>query len=68
MFQVEPSARNMRYKSWPYYKDWEVIFGKDRAQGDTSQVWQNVVEEEAYVPAPVEVTIRLIKMKLKPLT
>lgn len=24
----------MRYKAWPFCKDWSIIFGKDRAQGD----------------------------------
>lgn len=24
----------MRYKAWPYYNDWVVIFGKDRATGE----------------------------------
>lgn len=27
----------MRHKSWPFYKDWCVIFGKDRATGGVSQ-------------------------------
>lgn len=46
----------MRYKSWPYYKDWEIIFGKDRATGDAAQVWQNIVHEEGYVPKPTDDT------------
>lgn len=29
----------MRYKSWPYYKDWGVIFGKDRATGEGGNDW-----------------------------
>lgn len=23
----------MRYKSWPFYEDWQSIFGKDRSAG-----------------------------------
>lgn len=33
---MDPNARSMRYKSWPYYEDWKIIFGKDRATGDTA--------------------------------
>ncbi|KAG8390956.1 hypothetical protein BUALT_Bualt01G0137400 [Buddleja alternifolia] len=29
----EPSARTMRYKSWPYYDAWCEVFGKGRADG-----------------------------------
>lgn len=56
LFQTDPSARNMRYKSWPYYKDWEIIFGKDRAAGDVSKAWQDMVRDDAYVPVPLEQT------------
>ncbi|KAG8370403.1 hypothetical protein BUALT_Bualt14G0113300 [Buddleja alternifolia] len=28
---TDRNARNMRYKTWPFYKDWVEIFGKDRA-------------------------------------
>lgn len=31
--QSDPSLRGLRYKSWPYYEDWKVVFGKDRATG-----------------------------------
>lgn len=27
----------MRYKSWPYYEDWQVLFGKDRANGENAE-------------------------------
>lgn len=30
----DPNAKNMRHKQWPYYQEWNVIFGKDRATGD----------------------------------
>lgn len=52
--QFDSHARNMRYKSWPYFKDWEMIFGKDRATGETAEQWQNVADQEAYIPAPPE--------------
>lgn len=29
----------MRHKSWPFYNDWCVIFGKDRATGHDGQDW-----------------------------
>ncbi|KAG8372410.1 hypothetical protein BUALT_Bualt12G0063300 [Buddleja alternifolia] len=29
----DPNARLMRYKSWPFYRDWCEVFGKDRAPG-----------------------------------
>lgn len=31
--QADGSARGLRTKSWPYYDDWKIIFGKDRANG-----------------------------------
>ena len=39
--QANPDARVLRFKSWPYYEDWKLVFGKDRATGqgafDTDQ-------------------------------
>lgn len=35
--QTDAHARNMRFKSWPYYKDWVIIFGKDRATGESAK-------------------------------
>ncbi|KAG6427911.1 hypothetical protein SASPL_112158 [Salvia splendens] len=29
----DSNARRMRTRSWPYWEDWKVIFGKDRANG-----------------------------------
>ncbi|KAL0454244.1 UNVERIFIED_CONTAM: hypothetical protein Slati_0763600 [Sesamum latifolium] len=34
--KIEPSARGMRYKSWPFFPEWSNIFDKDRATGDRS--------------------------------
>ncbi|KAK6128885.1 hypothetical protein DH2020_037365 [Rehmannia glutinosa] len=33
--KVDANARLMRNKSWPFYNDWVMIFGKDRATGNT---------------------------------
>lgn len=27
----------MRYKSWKYYDDWKILFGKDRANGEGAE-------------------------------
>ena len=27
----------MRHKSWPFWETWKLIFGKDRAQGTTTE-------------------------------
>ena len=29
--------KGMRNKSFPYYEDWLVLFGKDRATGDLAE-------------------------------
>lgn len=31
--QADKDAKFMRYKSWPFWEDWKIIFGKDRACG-----------------------------------
>ncbi|KAG8376055.1 hypothetical protein BUALT_Bualt09G0023800 [Buddleja alternifolia] len=33
----DPSARLMRYKSWPFYREWCDVFGKDRATGEGAE-------------------------------
>lgn len=35
----------MRCKSWPYYKDWVIIFGKDRATGESGVQHSNLGTE-----------------------
>ena len=35
--QEDSSARGMRTKSWPFWEDWKVIFGKDRATGANAE-------------------------------
>ncbi|KAG6385343.1 hypothetical protein SASPL_154176 [Salvia splendens] len=32
----DPNARFMRYKSWPLWNDWKMVFDKDRASGDVA--------------------------------
>ncbi|KAL2228791.1 UNVERIFIED_CONTAM: hypothetical protein Sindi_1858800 [Sesamum indicum] len=32
--KVEPTARTMCYKSWPFFPAWREILGKDRAEGE----------------------------------
>ncbi|KAG8390219.1 hypothetical protein BUALT_Bualt01G0061100 [Buddleja alternifolia] len=44
------NARNMRYKTWPLYKDWVEIFGKDRATGEGAEGFADVVEEQVHRP------------------
>ncbi|KAL0340092.1 UNVERIFIED_CONTAM: hypothetical protein Sradi_4526000 [Sesamum radiatum] len=31
--KIDPTARTMRYKAWPFYPAWREIFSKDRATG-----------------------------------
>ncbi|XP_057769446.1 uncharacterized protein LOC130989450 [Salvia miltiorrhiza] len=35
--KVDDNAKNMRYKSWPYFDQWSEIFGKDRATKDVAE-------------------------------
>ncbi|KAL1544643.1 hypothetical protein AAHA92_21465 [Salvia divinorum] len=37
IFKQDSNARYMRTKSWPLWNDWKIIFGKDRANGGTSE-------------------------------
>lgn len=41
----------MRYKAWPLYNDWVIVFGRDRATGDTAHPIQvtlnNLANKEA---------------------
>ncbi|KAG8375075.1 hypothetical protein BUALT_Bualt10G0062500 [Buddleja alternifolia] len=36
---TDNDARTMRHKSWPLYKDWCEIFGKDRATGENGEAF-----------------------------
>ncbi|KAG6389397.1 hypothetical protein SASPL_150865 [Salvia splendens] len=33
----DTNALTMRHKAWPYWDDWKIIFGKDRATSGTSE-------------------------------
>ncbi|XP_012839985.1 PREDICTED: uncharacterized protein LOC105960374 isoform X2 [Erythranthe guttata] len=35
----------MRFKSWPYYSDWTIIFGKDRATGESAEALFDAVND-----------------------
>ncbi|KAG8382790.1 hypothetical protein BUALT_Bualt05G0113900 [Buddleja alternifolia] len=43
--KTDNSARTVRHKSWPLYKDWCEIFGKDRATGANVEAFVDVAEE-----------------------
>ncbi|XP_073017154.1 uncharacterized protein [Primulina eburnea] len=45
ILKVDNSARVMRYKRWPHYKDWCEIFGYDRATGDRVETFSAVVQD-----------------------
>ncbi|XP_028059297.1 uncharacterized protein LOC114263011 [Camellia sinensis] len=40
----QPSASSMRNKSFPYYEDWLVLFGKDKATGELAEDPTDAVE------------------------
>ncbi|KAG8382410.1 hypothetical protein BUALT_Bualt05G0074400 [Buddleja alternifolia] len=40
--KTDSKARNMRYKTWPLYKDWVEIFGKDRATSEGAKGFADV--------------------------
>ncbi|GFY85421.1 hypothetical protein Acr_04g0001590 [Actinidia rufa] len=37
-------AKSLRNKSWPFYEDWLIIFGKDRATGEFAESAADAVE------------------------
>ncbi|KAK4724505.1 hypothetical protein R3W88_027284 [Solanum pinnatisectum] len=41
----EPGASNMNTKKWPWFADWEEIFGKDRATGEHAEGPLDAVED-----------------------
>ncbi|KAH6826891.1 hypothetical protein C2S53_016611 [Perilla frutescens var. hirtella] len=42
---TDNNARTIRSKSWPLYKDWCEIFGKDRATGEHAETFADVVQD-----------------------
>ncbi|GFP98950.1 uncharacterized protein at2g29880 [Phtheirospermum japonicum] len=43
--KTDNNARTIRYKSWPYYKDWCEIFGKYRAMGQNAEGFVDIVQD-----------------------
>ncbi|KAH6771362.1 hypothetical protein C2S52_016165 [Perilla frutescens var. hirtella] len=43
--KTDNNARTMRSKSWPLYKDWCEIFGKDRTTGEHAETFADVVQD-----------------------
>ncbi|XP_012836526.1 PREDICTED: uncharacterized protein LOC105957141 [Erythranthe guttata] len=43
--KTDVNARSMRYKSWPFYKDWSQIFGKDRATGEHNEAFTEAIND-----------------------
>lgn len=37
LLQANPDAEGFNGKSFPYYDDWQVVFGKDRATGELAE-------------------------------
>ncbi|GFQ06669.1 hypothetical protein PHJA_002810900 [Phtheirospermum japonicum] len=42
--KFDPNAKTMRYKTWPFFKHWIDIFGKDRATGENAQGFADTVD------------------------
>ncbi|KAL1547681.1 hypothetical protein AAHA92_16006 [Salvia divinorum] len=43
--KLDPNARGMRNKTWPYWEQWNEIFGKDRANGAGAEDIMDAVNE-----------------------
>ena len=43
--QRNPKVKEMRNKSFPYYDEFALIFGKDRAIGERAHITTNVVKK-----------------------
>ncbi|KAL8543215.1 hypothetical protein ACS0TY_003935 [Phlomoides rotata] len=43
--KVDPTAKSLKNKTFPFYSDWLEIFGNDRAMGHDSQVYVDDVHE-----------------------
>ena len=51
--QIDARAKGLRYKTFPFYKDWCEIFGKDRATGE------NAVDFNSFENEPLDVDGRI---------
>ncbi|KAK6121015.1 hypothetical protein DH2020_045234 [Rehmannia glutinosa] len=43
--KVDPYAKTMQFKPWPYFKDWNKCFGKDRATGENAQTFAEILKD-----------------------
>ncbi|KAL8482470.1 hypothetical protein ACS0TY_028589 [Phlomoides rotata] len=43
--KVDPTARGLKNKTFPFYQDWLDIFGNDHANGNDSQFYSDAVNE-----------------------
>ncbi|KAL1549115.1 hypothetical protein AAHA92_17254 [Salvia divinorum] len=43
--RVDSNACFMRFKPWPYFDDWKMIFGKNRANGTGAAGFMDAVNE-----------------------
>ncbi|KAH0633713.1 hypothetical protein KY284_036499 [Solanum tuberosum] len=50
--KIDPPAKKMNTKKWPLFKDWEEIFGKDRATGEFVEGPLDATEEIQKSQAP----------------
>ncbi|GER41987.1 RNase H family protein [Striga asiatica] len=49
--KIDPNAKTMRYKSWPFYAQWCDIFGKDRATGENATGFVDAVNGVFNMPS-----------------
>ncbi|KAG8376537.1 hypothetical protein BUALT_Bualt09G0073800 [Buddleja alternifolia] len=42
---TDSNARTLRHKTWPLYKEWIEIFGKDRATGEHAEGFVDIVQD-----------------------
>ncbi|KAI3471453.1 hypothetical protein Pfo_031141 [Paulownia fortunei] len=40
--EIDSNAHTMRYKAWPFYKDWCDTFGKDRATEESAEAFVDI--------------------------
>ncbi|KAL8498316.1 hypothetical protein ACS0TY_021584 [Phlomoides rotata] len=43
--KADPHVKGMRFKSWPYYEQWQDIFGRDRATGEHAVAAIDIVND-----------------------
>ncbi|KAL1548833.1 hypothetical protein AAHA92_17017 [Salvia divinorum] len=52
IIKADSGARFLRNKAWPYYDDWKIVFGKDRANGDAAKDTDAAVGQMNVQPLP----------------